>query len=583
MKKWLLRGVLAIGALLLVAVVMGVVAAYRFEPYVLAEAKRYMSHRFDSEVQFESLKVGFPMQTPWAIIANLGKGGRIRLSGKGIRFYHKGDNSRPPMFAIKEFHCDIDVNSIFQRPVLVERVRLVGMELNIPPKGQRPKFGGASAAEAKPAVPPPKSPGARSRKVVSRAPEPPAPPQAVDSAKVAPTEAQAGSGAAAAPPVIIRRVQADGTILRILPRDPKKDPLVWDIQKLDLTPSASRKVMMEYDAVLTNAKPPGLVISKGFFGPWDGEEPGDSPLEGEYDFRRADLGVFKGINGKLDSKGKFGGQLNYLVADGEATVPDFSLDLAQHSVRLATRFHAIIDGTNGNTFLDPVEAQLGRSRFTCKGEVAKREGDTGKRIVIDVDMRDARLEDVLFLAMKGDRPFMRGPLRLFTTLEIPPGPGTIAQRLRLHRGKFQIIDAHFTSPTVQQKIDEFSRRAQSQQAEEAAKEVPVRMKGEFALAAGRIAFSSLGFEVPGAQVELAGDYAFLQDAIDFAGNVRLDAKVSQVVGGWKGAMLKPADPFFSKRGAGTYLPVKISGSREKVDFGLVKSSTADKRLKRAAK
>ncbi len=48
---------------------------------------------------------------------------------------------------------------------------------------------------------------------------------------------------------------------------------------------------MKYDAILTNAKPPGEIHSKGTFGPWATAEPGDTPLTGEYDFKGADLGV----------------------------------------------------------------------------------------------------------------------------------------------------------------------------------------------------------------------------------------------------------------------------------------------------
>lgn len=38
--------------------------------------------------------------------------------------------------------------------------------------------------------------------------------------------------------------------------------------------------------------------------------------------------------------------------------------------------------------------------------------------------------------------------------------------------------------------------------------------------------------------------------------------------GWKSILLKPVDPFFSKHGAGTELPFKITGTREAPHFGL---------------
>jgi len=33
------------------------------------------------------------------------------------------------------------------------------------------------------------------------------------------------------------------------------------------------------------------------------------------------------------------------------------------------RFSAIVDGTSGDTYLQPVKAKLGESQFTCSGEV----------------------------------------------------------------------------------------------------------------------------------------------------------------------------------------------------------------------
>jgi hypothetical protein len=41
-----------------------------------------------------------------------------------------------------------------------------------------------------------------------------------------------------------------------------------------------------------------------------------------------------------------------------------------------------------------------------------------------------------------------------------------------------------------------------------------------------------------------------------------------MVGGWKGILLKPADRFFKKDGAGTLVPIHIRGTRESPDFGV---------------
>jgi len=45
-----------------------------------------------------------------------------------------------------------------------------------------------------------------------------------------------------------------------------------------------------------------------------------------------------------------------------------------------------------------------------------------------------------------------------------------------------------------------------------------------------------------------------KEAIDFRGKLRLQAKVSQTITGWKRWALKPADPFYAKDGRGDATP-----------------------------
>jgi hypothetical protein len=51
-------------------------------------------------------------------------------------------------------------------------------------------------------------------------------------------------------------------------------------------------------------------------------------------------------------------------------------------------------------------------------------------------------------------------------------------------------------------------------------------------------------------------------AINFAGDVRLNATISQMVTGNKRWILAPFDPIFSKHGAGTDVPITITGTRD---------------------
>jgi hypothetical protein len=54
--------------------------------------------------------------------------------------------------------------------------------------------------------------------------------------------------------------------------------------------------------------------------------------------------------------------------------------------------------------------------------------------------------------------------------------------------------------------------------------------------------------------------------MDFRGELRLQAKVSQTMTGWKRWALNPVDPFFAKDGAGTQLQIRIDGAREQPRF-----------------
>jgi hypothetical protein len=94
------------------------------------------------------------------------------------------------------------------------------------------------------------------------------------------------------------------------------------------------------------------------------------------------------------------------------------------------------------------------------------------------------------------------------------------------------------------------------------------MKGSFRLENEIMTFGILSFEVPGAAVALAGIYDLENDLVDFHGTLALNAKISEMVTGWKRWILKPVDPFFANHGAGTYLHIKVDGTSHRPKFGL---------------
>jgi hypothetical protein len=253
--------------------------------------------------------------------------------------------------------------------------------------------------------------------------------------------------------------------------------------------------------------------------------------------------------------------LQNIVVDGTTDTPDFKLDRGGDSVHLTTQFHAIVDGTNGNTYLQPVDAHFLHSDVSTKGEITGTPGKKGKTITLDVDIHQARVQDVLTLAAKSDTPVLTGGLALKAKLDLPPGNIPVLQKMGL-RGRFEVSNARFTPAKIKDAILQLSRRGQGKPKDETIQDAPADFVGDFVLANSTLNFSKLEFVVSGAVAGVKGTYALRSKAIDFTGDVRLDAHVSQTMSGPKRVLLTPFNPLFAKHGAGTYLPVSIEGSTE---------------------
>jgi hypothetical protein len=325
---------------------------------------------------------------------------------------------------------------------------------------------------------------------------------------------------------------------------------------------------MPFEATLTNAIPPGEIATHGTFGPWQPDEPGLSPLDGAFTFEKADLSVFKGISGILSAHGSYQGTLNRIVVDGETETPDFMVNLSHHQVPLHTTYRAIVDGTNGNTTLDPVNATVLDTGIVAKGGVYEVEGAHGRVVKLDVSIEDGQLADIMRMAVNTPRPPMTGTLQLSTSLVIPPGEQDVVDKLQLD-GRFAIEDGRFTDRVVQGKINELSSRARGGKQDPATPVARVKsdFAGRFVLGNGRLSLSQLTFDVPGAVVSLNGAYSLRRETLAFNGDLFMDAKISQTVTGFKSLLLKVADPLFRRNGK-TRIPLKISGTRDDPQFGL---------------
>lgn len=363
---------------------------------------------------------------------------------------------------------------------------------------------------------------------------------------------------------MIKTIVANRALLEIEPK-PGKDPLLFPIENLVMH-SVGPGEAMDFTASLTNAKPPGAIDTKGKFGPWLREDPRSTPISGDYTFQHADLSVFKGISGTLSSQGKYSGVLQHILVDGTTETPDFALSKGGTPVNLTTVFHSVVDGTDGDTILDPVDAKFGRSEFICSGGIVHHPGTAGKAIELQARTKYARMEDILALVVKGP-PVMRGDMDFQSSITIPPGQEEVIRKLAL-AGKFRLKSATFTNKEITGRLRMLTDRASGitkkdeDDGEGAKRNVASNMLSNFKLNKGVLNLAGFSFEVPGSHIKLDGRYNLVSSALDMSGMFQMQAKLSETQSGIKSLLLKPLDRHFEKDGAGFEIPFAITGTRD---------------------
>ena len=591
--RWL---AILLGVVLIVLVVLGAglaVIAHRFEPFLRASLVEGLEERFQTHVELDSFHValGNGLTGEWGIWA----------AGRGLRIWppqHTGSSrlevasQSAPLITLEEFRFHVPLRYKPGMAIKISRVRLAGLKIVVPPRLEREKASGIESATTK------------------RKPSPTGPDHGLllnsPSGGTKPNDAQSSGqqshvdqsvGAGMLSSLVVERVECDRALLVLETNKADKLPLGFAIAHLELTDVTTHRPI-GFNAQLTNPKPQGLIHTTGIVGPWVVSDPGETPVNGTYTFDHADLGAFKGIAGILTSAGRYQGTLRDIVVDGKADVPDFRLSQFGNALPLHTRFHARVDGTDGDTWLEPVDATLGHSHFTTQGKVVRVRpaaadnsvalssanlpplADFGHEIDLKVDVGRGHIEDFLRIASRSQTPVVTGTIVVKASLHIPPGAEPVYQRIRIDGG-FKLDEAKFSSAKIQDHIQDLSLRGQGRPGDlksADANDISSKMEGDFHMADGVITLPDLQYNVPGAAIRLKGTYA-LEGFLHFEGTARMQATVSQMVGGWKGLLLKPADRFFKKDGAGTVVPIVIRGSHDapefSVDLGRMKKSSPE--------
>jgi len=510
-KKWTrARIALAIACVALIAIAGGLwLVARSYRPSaVKGRIEALLSDQLESEVTIQSLEgTFFP---------------RVSLSGGGMVIRHKGRTDVPPLISIDHFEIRADLRELMKRPRHVSEVRLQGLQVHIAPADDS-EDDAAAAQDVETDNP--------------------------------------------LHDVTVDRFEAPDTVLTLLPSKPNKPPKIFAVHHLVME-KVGRGHVIPYIAVLTNPVPQGQIEVSGTFGPWNIPHPARSRVTGKYVFANADLDTIDGLSGILSSIGSFEGPLNRIRVQGTTDTPKFQVDAGGQAVPLTTTFTAVVDGSDGDTYLDHVDAKFLDTSLTAKGKVIGTQGAPGRQVEMNVHVENGRVEDLLRLAVDSAQPLLRGAAQFDAALVIPPRKAKVLDKMSL-RGTFGLTKAKFTDPSVQTKLTGLSKHGRGMKNEDQIADVMSNLKGTFSIDNSVVTFPRLQFGVPGATVELSGRYGMRTQDMDFHGHLIMDATISQAAGGGiKSFFLKAVDPFFKKNGAGTSLPIKITGNRKDPKFGL---------------
>jgi hypothetical protein len=520
LRWWRRRWVLWVGSVfVLLAVVCAVAiewALRQMQPMMRKRVVETLSARFHSPVELDRLSL------------SLNK--NVIVSGGGLRILYLAGPTKPdanphapPMLTVESFEFRTGWRELLRPTTRLVTVKIRGLQINIPPKEER----GAAMPDD------PKRKG------------------------------QSALG------IAVDRIECSDAKILIETSNPGKKPLEFAIGRLTLTDVGAKKPL-NYDAELVNPKPVGNVHSTGHFGPWQDDNPRDTPVDGSYEFTHADLSSIHGIGGILASTGSFGGTLGNIAVDGVADVPDFRLDISDHPLPLHTEFHAMVNGTTGDTKLDSVRARVGRSELTATGAITGTAGVQGHTTDLHVVIEKGRIEDMLTLSLKASPPLMRGALATKVHIEIPPGPVSVSWKMRLE-GTFAIHDAILNDLKMQQQVDSLSMRAQGKPKLANTQDAVVvgsSLSGSFTQADAVMQIPELNYQMPGAQVTMSGQVQLVGSTFEFHGKVRTQATASQMTTGWKSLLLTPFDKLLKKNGAGLELPIKVTGAKSTYDLRL---------------
>ncbi|MGB7495178.1 MAG: AsmA-like C-terminal region-containing protein [Candidatus Acidiferrum sp.] len=435
-----------------------------------------------------------------------------------------------PVATVQRMRITGRYSDLFLRPHHLAHIRLDGLYVRIPPKGQRAERN-ESGGES--------------------------------------TTSETSIGSVSTHDSVLEFASADG------------NPLKFQIHKLTVESIAAGKAM-SYDVSMRIPEPPGELESEGTFGPWQSGQIGKIALQGNVTLRGGVLDKYAGIGGTVESEDKFSGTLEQIAVAGTAKVPDFVLKSAHHRVGIGSQYQVMVNGLAGEVQLSKVTANVEHTTLNVWGRIG--EGPQGERrsATLDFNISRGRVEDLLWLFSSAAKPAMMGNAA-FSGHVLAPKFGDGFLKAIVLNGKFEVRDGHFQKP-AQGKVNELSARASDkkvQNADDAPAVAVENLSSDVAIKSAVAHLSKLYFQVPAARARVDGTYNLLNYRVDLRGDLWTDSEVSQDESGIKAVLLKPVDPLFRRKHAGAMVAIEMDGVIDQPHFGtaLTKNMTAWKDLR----
>jgi len=501
------RGWLITGASIVVIVGIGLIVLARNWPFTQRAVTTALEDRFARTVQIRSFRKTY---LPPGCVA------------EGISFLHLKRKDLPPLITVQTLIIRGSYNGLFRIHKRVDEVQVKGLHVLIAPPDE----------------------SGQARNVIPL------------------TTSTSGYS------ITIGVISVDGALLEFMPRQPERESFMLRVHRLTLD-HVGEGQSIPYHVALFNTEPPGEIQADGEIGPWNEGDPGSTPVTGSYTYEHANLAVFDGISGILSSHGKFSGTIGHIDADGETDVPDFRVSGSSHTVHLTSKFLAVVDGTNGDTYLQNVDSHFQRTTVTSSGSVVGDPGQHGKTVRLEMAVNGGRIEDLLCLFTEEKRPSMTGSVDLHAKVQVPPGPPGFLGKLDLTTG-FGIGSGRFTDPNIQQPVNTLTQSARGENKKQEAEDpetVLSDLEGKVSVKNGVATLSDVSSSAPGTLAQIQGTYNLVDHKVDLHGVLHTNGKLSDNTSGFKALVLKAVGPFLKQKSV-TVVPFKITGASSNPAFAL---------------